>query len=135
MRLTVIANSNITGKAVVENLTNGQNAEQELSSTTSLCGENVEWIVEDPAFNNNTLMPINDFDAVTFKDAFALRSDSKILTPDGATVILMEQNNQTITSVKVTISYNGTHDAPLCGTLVELLDKDIKRAPGRAITY
>ncbi len=113
VRLTVVATSTTTGRALVENLTNKQTVEHELSSTHPLCQESAEWIVEDFSFANNSLVPFNDFGTVIFTDAFALTAGGEIFTPDGAIISLIAQNNETITSVDegllgVTISYNKT---------------------------
>ena len=113
VRLTVVATSTTTGRASVENLTNKQTVEHELSSKYPLCQESAEWIVEDFSFGNNTLVPFNDFGTVTFKDAFARTAGGKTSTPDGAIIALIAQDNTPITSVHegplgVTISYNKT---------------------------
>ncbi|KAF8342494.1 peptidase A4 family-domain-containing protein [Amanita rubescens] len=113
VRLTVVATSTTTGKALVENLTNKQTVEHDLSSSYPLCQESAEWIVEDFSFANESLVPFNDFGTVIFTDAFALTAGGEILTPDGAIITLIAQNNETITSVDegllgVTISYNKT---------------------------
>lgn len=111
----VVATSPTTGKAVIKNLSKGQSVEKELSSAYPLCGANAEWIVEDFSYDNGTLVPLNDFGSVTFYDAFALTTDpeEEIISPYNATIILLEQNNKTITCVheeelKVTISYDAT---------------------------
>ncbi|KAF8342498.1 peptidase A4 family-domain-containing protein [Amanita rubescens] len=109
----VVATSPTTGKAVIKNLSKGQSVEKELSSAYPLCGANAEWIVEDFSYDNGTLVPLNDFGSVTFYDAFALTNDpnEEILSPYNASIILLEQNNKTITCVdekelEVTISYD-----------------------------
>jgi hypothetical protein len=109
----VVATSPTTGKAVIKNLSKGQSVEKELSSAYPLCGANAEWIVEDFSYDDGTLVPLNDFGSVTFNDAFALTTDpnEEILSPYNATIILLEQNNKTITCVhegelEVTISYD-----------------------------
>ncbi len=112
VRLTVVATSTTTGNIFIENLSNNPTVEQELSSTFPLCQESAEWIVED--FGSDiALVPFNNFGTVVFKRALALTAGGKVLTPDGAIISLVDQNDVVITSVDegllgVTISYNKT---------------------------
>ncbi|KAF8342490.1 peptidase A4 family-domain-containing protein [Amanita rubescens] len=113
VRLTVMATSTTTGNVFIENMSNNQTVQQELSSTFPLCQESAEWIVEDFG-SDESLVPFNNFGTVIFKGALAVTAGGEILTPDGAIISLIEQNDVVITSVDegltgVTISYNKPH--------------------------
>jgi hypothetical protein len=94
---------------VVENVTTGQTVTKNVSSSYPLCEENAEWIVEDYE-ENGELVPFTDFGTVTFTNAYATTTSGSQITPDGATIIDIEQNGKVLTSVTesssgVTISY------------------------------
>ncbi|KAF8702183.1 hypothetical protein AX14_014488 [Amanita brunnescens Koide BX004] len=104
IQVTVIATSNTTGIAKIVNLSDHQIAKIELNSTVPLCGENVEWIVEDFADSNLKLVPFTDFGTVKFKEARAETTDDDhsspvIITPDGADFIVIQENKRNLTSV------------------------------------
>ncbi|KAF8723782.1 hypothetical protein AX14_008678 [Amanita brunnescens Koide BX004] len=103
IQVTVIATSNTTGIAKVVNLSDYQIAKIGLNSTVPLCRKSVEWIVEDFERNNKPV-PFTDFGAVKFKEARAEMTDDDyshpvIITPDGADLIIFQQNNRNFTSV------------------------------------
>ncbi len=109
IKLTVTASSTTSGTAVIENLTSGQQVSKTLSSTHALCEQNAEWIVEDYE-QGGSLVPFCDFGTVAFTNAYATTTSGSHITPNGATIIDIEQNNKVLTSVSensngVTISY------------------------------
>jgi len=95
---TVTAYSTTSGIATIENLTTGQTVNQELTSSYALCEENAEWIVEDFE-EGDSLVPFADFGTVTFTSATASGPSGTTYTPEGATIIDIEQNDKVLTSV------------------------------------
>ncbi|KAF8557512.1 hypothetical protein OG21DRAFT_1601614 [Imleria badia] len=81
IKLTVTASSETSGTAEIENLFNGQTASKSLTSSTPLCRQNAEWVVEDYAVNNSAV-PFADFGTVTFTNAEATGTGT--YTPSGA---------------------------------------------------
>lgn len=109
IKLTVTASSTTSGKAVVENLTTGTTVSKSLTSSYALCEENAEWIVEDYQ-ENGSLVSLCDFGTVTFTNAYATTKSGTRVSPNGATLVDLEQNNKVLTSVAehssgVTIKY------------------------------
>ena len=107
IKLTVTATSKTTGTAMVENLTNGQTVSANLTSSTPLCEQDAEWIVED-YMEGFRLVPFANFSTVTFTNAEA--TGTGIYTPSGANITDIKQNGKTLTSVStsgssVTIDY------------------------------
>ncbi|KAF8342475.1 concanavalin A-like lectin/glucanase domain-containing protein [Amanita rubescens] len=89
IKLTVTTTSTTSGSAVIENLTTGLQVSKQLSSSHALCEQNAD---------------------VAFTNAYATTSTGSHITPNGATIIDIEQNNQVLTSVSensngVTITY------------------------------
>ncbi len=116
IRLTIIADSDTSGKAVIENLSNGQNVSQHTTSTHALCGQTAEWIVEDysqaGSDGSYSLVPFCDFGTVTFSNSSARTSSGSTVSPHGADIIEIQQDGPVLTSTKqssknVTISYIG----------------------------
>ncbi|KAI0057344.1 hypothetical protein BV25DRAFT_1831170 [Artomyces pyxidatus] len=108
IKLTVTASSTKAGTAVIENVSTGKTVTKSITSSSALCQENAEWIVEDYE-EGSSLVPFANFGAVTFTDASATTSSGS-LGPSGATVIDIKQNNKVLTSVStsgsgVTVSY------------------------------
>ena len=99
MKLTVTASSTTSGTAVIENLTTGKTVTQEITSSSALCEENAEWIVEDYE-EGDSLVPFADFGTVTFTGASATTSSGSI-GPSGATLIDIEQDGEVLTSASV----------------------------------
>ncbi|KAN0088194.1 Peptidase A4 family domain containing protein [Tylopilus felleus] len=100
VNVTVVATSTTSGTAIIENLTNGQSVTQALTSSSALCGQDAEWIVEDFE-QGNSLVAFVDFGSVTFSSATAPGSDGTTYTPSGATIIDIKQNNTVLTDASV----------------------------------
>ena len=105
--LTVTASSETSGTVTIENMSNNQMVSKNLTSSTPLCRQNAEWVVEDYTVNNSTV-PFVDFGTVTFMNAKATGTGTH--TPSGATLFDIKQDNQVLTSVStsgssVTIKY------------------------------
>lgn len=108
MKVTVTASSTTSGTAVIENLTTGKTVSESITSSSALCEQDAEWIVEDYE-EGDSLVPFADFGTVTFTSASAGKSSGSS-GPSGATIIDIEQNNKVLTSVStsssgVTIKY------------------------------
>ena len=99
VKLTVTASSTTSGTAVIENLTTGKTVTQDITSSSALCEENAEWIVEDYE-EGDSLVPFADFGTVTFTGASATTGSGSV-GPSGATLIDIEQNNEVLTSASV----------------------------------
>ena len=99
MKLTVTATSTTSGVATIEDLTNNQTVSKSLTSTSPLCQQNAEWIIEDYSTISGEDVPFADFGTVTFTDAEA--TGTRIYTPSGATINNIEQNGQVLTSVSI----------------------------------
>ena len=107
IKVTVAAYSGTSGSVMVENLTRSQTVSQTLTSTTALCRQDAEWIVQNFALNN-VLTPLANFGTVTFTDAEAIGDE--IFTPSDAIIVDIQQNDQILTSVStsdysVTVQY------------------------------
>ncbi|KAH9931596.1 peptidase A4 family-domain-containing protein [Fomitopsis serialis] len=108
VKLTVTASSTTAGKAVIENVSTGKTVSKSITSSSALCEENAEWIVEDYE-EGSSLVPFADFGTVTFTGASA-STGSGSTGPSGATIIDIKQNNKVLTSVStgsssVTVKY------------------------------
>jgi hypothetical protein len=97
--MTVIASSSTEGTALVENISTGQQASIELSSTYALKGQNAEWIVEDFE-ENNQLVSFADFGTVTFTNCVATTEDER-MGVDGATIIEIGDAGGQLTGVDI----------------------------------
>ncbi|KAG8991368.1 hypothetical protein FRB94_014603 [Tulasnella sp. JGI-2019a] len=107
--ITVTATSTKTGTAVIKNNTTGKAVTKAIASSYALCGQNAEWIVEDFE-EGGSLVPFANFDTVTFTNAYATTPSGSTISPTGATIIEIEQNNVLVTSVStgtntVTVKY------------------------------
>ncbi|KAG6916812.1 hypothetical protein DXG01_005277 [Tephrocybe rancida] len=107
--LTVTASSTKSGTAVINNKSTGQTVSKALTSTSSLCQQNAEWIVEDFE-EGGSLVPFANFGKVTFSGASATTTSGTTVGPGGSTIIDIQQSGQVLTSVTtstsgVTISY------------------------------
>jgi len=98
IKLTVTASSTTSGTAVIENVSTGKTVKKSLSSSYALCEENAEWIVEDYT-EGSGLVPLCDFGTVGFTNAYATTKSGSKVSPNGATVIDMQQNGKVLTSV------------------------------------
>ncbi|EIW78784.1 hypothetical protein CONPUDRAFT_166706 [Coniophora puteana RWD-64-598 SS2] len=97
--VTVTATSTTAGTAVIENTTNGQSVTQQLTSSSALCEQDAEWIVEDFSVNGG-LVAFANFGSVTFTGATAT-TGSGTVTPNGATIYDIQQNGQTLTTTTI----------------------------------
>jgi len=100
--VTVTASSTTAGTATLTNATKGKTVTISLrapSSSAALAGQNAEWIVEDFE-ENGSLVTLANFGTVTFTGSSASTGSSSV-TPSGATIINMEQNNKVLTSVSI----------------------------------
>lgn len=93
--LTVTATSTKAGTAVIKNNTKGTTVTKSITSSSSLCEENFEWIVEDYE-EGSSLVPLANFGTVEFTGISPSAS--------GATLIDIEQNSKVLTSVSSTSS-------------------------------
>jgi len=104
VQLTVVAMSPTRGTATISNLSNNQIVSIDLASSSALCGQNAEWIVEDYFQGNvNSLVPLCDFGTVKFEHASASGASGAVVTPEGATLIDLVKNNYTLTSSSPTV--------------------------------
>lgn len=100
--LSVKSSSSSSGTVVIENQTTGKQVSKTLSapdSSSTLGGQNAEWIVEDFE-ENGSLVSFTDFGSVTFSNAVA-KTSSESLGTDGATIIEIRQNNKVLTDVTI----------------------------------
>ncbi|EIN07874.1 hypothetical protein PUNSTDRAFT_114298 [Punctularia strigosozonata HHB-11173 SS5] len=97
--VTVTASSTKSGTAVIKNNTTGKSVSKTISSSSALCEQDAEWIVEDFE-SGGSLVPFANFGTVTFTGASAGLS-SGTTTPSGATLIDIEQSSSVLTSVSV----------------------------------
>ncbi|KDR77619.1 hypothetical protein GALMADRAFT_65656 [Galerina marginata CBS 339.88] len=109
IKLTVTASTTKSGTAVIQNLSTGQTVTKSLTSTSALCEQNAEWIVEDFE-SGGSLVPFANFGTVTFTNAVATTFSGSTLTPSGSTIIDIKQGSTVLTSVTtgsstVTISH------------------------------
>ncbi|EPT03236.1 hypothetical protein FOMPIDRAFT_1022551 [Fomitopsis schrenkii] len=108
VEVTVTATSTKAGTAKIENLTTGKTVSKSITSSSALCEQDAEWIVEDFE-EDGSLVPFANFGTVTFSSASAGKSSGSS-GPSGATIIDIEQNSKVLTSVSttsnsVTVSY------------------------------
>ncbi|KAG6807277.1 hypothetical protein H0H92_008150 [Tricholoma furcatifolium] len=109
--LAVNASSTTAGTVVITNESNGQTVSKSLTSSTPLCQQNAEWIVED--FEQGfELVPFANFGTVTFSSASAITQSGTSIGPSGATTFDIMQGREILTSVSIsssglTISYTG----------------------------
>jgi len=106
--LTVTASSTKAGTAVIKNNSNGQSVTQKITSSSALCQQDAEWIVEDFE-QGGELVPLVNFGTVAFTGASA-KTASGSVTPTSANVMDIQQNGNTLTSASasggsVTVSY------------------------------
>jgi len=109
IKTTVTASSTKAGTAVIENVTTGKTVTKSLTSSSALCLENAEWIVEDFE-ENGGLVPLADFGTIVYSDAVATTNTGATEGPSSGIIIDIEQNGKVLTSVStssssVTIKY------------------------------
>ena len=102
VRVTVTAASTKSGTAKIENLTTGKTVTKSITSSSALCEQDAEWIVEDYE-ESGGLVPFANFGTVTFTSASAGKSSGSS-GPSGATIIDIEQNGNVLTSVSTSSS-------------------------------
>ncbi|KAF9477026.1 glutamic protease [Pholiota conissans] len=103
--VTVHATSKTAGTVVMTNVSTGKTITQAVSapsSSAALAGQNAEWIVEDFE-EGGSLVTLTNFGSVTFTGATASTA-SQSVGVTGATIIDMQQNGNTLTSVSTTSS-------------------------------
>lgn len=76
---------------IVENITSGKAVEVTLSSGAALCGQNAEWILEDPG---SPSVAFPKFTSFNFIDLSAQTSTGATVGLDGATFSYIDQSNQ-----------------------------------------
>ncbi|KAF4612504.1 hypothetical protein D9613_012749 [Agrocybe pediades] len=96
--VTVTASTTKSGTAVIQNKSNGQTVSKSLSSSSALCEQNAEWIVEDFE-EGGSLVTFANFGTVTFTNAVATTFSGSTFTPAGATLIEIEQGSTVLTTV------------------------------------
>ena len=107
--ISVVSSSKTSGTATIKNISTGQTVTKQITSSSSLCGQNAEWIVEDFE-EGSSLVPFANFNTVTFSNAAAKLSNGQSLGPSSGTQIDIVQNGKTLTTVSdtsnsVTVKY------------------------------
>ncbi|KAF2496470.1 hypothetical protein BU16DRAFT_609533 [Lophium mytilinum] len=100
--ISIVSSSSSKGTVTLANKTTGKSVSKTLSapdSSSTLAGENAEWIVED-FDENNAEVPLSDFHTVTFTGAVAKTASESVGLTD-ATVIDLKQNGVVRTSVTI----------------------------------
>jgi Peptidase A4 family len=101
--VSVTSSSSSKGKVVLNNLSTGQSVTQSVSapdSSSTLGGQNAEWIVEDFE-DNGGLVPFANFGSVLFTNAVA-KTKSQTLGTSGADIIEIEDDNgNVLTTVSI----------------------------------
>ncbi|KAF7981803.1 hypothetical protein HWV62_31907 [Athelia sp. TMB] len=104
VKLTVTASSTKAGTAVIENVTKGKTVTKSITSSSALCQEDAEWIVEDYE-EGSSLVQFANFGTVAFTGAVATTNAGATYGPSSATdTIDIEQNNKVLTSVSTSSS-------------------------------
>lgn len=103
IKTTVTASSTKAGSAVIENVTTGKSVTKSLSSSSALCLENAEWIIEDFE-EGDSLVPFADFGTVTFTNAVATTNTGSTEGPSSGLVLDIKQNSKVLTSVSTSSS-------------------------------
>jgi hypothetical protein len=97
--LTVTAKSTTSGTAVIKNNSNGQSVSKSITSSSALCEQDAEWIVEDFE-EGSSLVPLANWGTVTFTGASASKSSGSV-GPSSANVIDIQQGSTVYTSVSI----------------------------------
>lgn len=99
----VVAFSPSKGVAMIENQSSGRTATKSLSApstSATLGGQNVEWIVED--FNSgNTMVPLVNFGQVKFSGAQAQTSNGGGVGLNNAGILDIQQNGKLLANVNI----------------------------------
>ena len=109
MSIAVVSSSKTSGTATIKNISKGTTVTKQITSSSSLCGTNAEWIVEDFE-SGGGMVPFANFNTVTFTNAVAKLSNGQTAAPSSGTKIEIVQNGKTLTSVSdtsnsVTVKY------------------------------
>jgi hypothetical protein len=114
--ITVTASSKTSGTAVIKNNSNGQSVSKSLTSSSALCQQDVEWIVEDfssslsiivESYTLNSpildgLVPFANFGTVTFTHTVGtLTNGATIGAGNAGTIDIVNSAGQVITSTTV----------------------------------
>ncbi|KAI9731435.1 MAG: hypothetical protein M1818_007825 [Claussenomyces sp. TS43310] len=99
--VSIVTTSSSKGSVVLENLTTGTTVKKTVSSSSTLSGENAEWIVE--AYESSgSQVKLAKFNPITFSSAVAKTSAGQSESMTGADTIDMETSSGTIiTSVTI----------------------------------
>jgi len=101
VKLTVTATSTKAGSATIQNLTSGKTVTKSITSSSALCEENAEWIVEDYE-EGSSLVPLANWGTVTFTNISPSASGADLITlKQGSTVL----SSVSATSSSVTVTY------------------------------
>lgn len=104
----VQATSPNSGYTWLINYSTGLGVEVEISNPASLCMQDAEWIVEDFE-ENGGMVPFANFGSVTFSGAVATTNSGGNVSPQGATIIDIYQNqvltSTSVDSTSVTVRY------------------------------
>lgn len=92
---------------MIENVTTGETVTKSLTSSSALCEENAEWIIEDYE-EGGSLAPFADFGAITWTSACAATSTNSCVSLSGSAVSKVED------SCKVLISASATSNTITC---------------------
>lgn len=103
IKTTVTASSTKAGTAVIENVTTGKTVTKSITSSSALCLENAEWIVEDFE-ENGSLVPFANFGTIVYSGAVATTNTGATEGPSSGTILDIEQNGKVLTSVSTTSS-------------------------------
>jgi len=99
--ITVTAATTKSGTAVIKNVSKGTSVSKSITSSSALCEENAEWIVEDFE-SGSSLVPLANWGTVTFTGALATFVNGSTIGPSGATLIDLKQGSTVYSSVSTT---------------------------------
>ena len=94
---------------MITNNSKGKTVSKTITSSSALCEQDAEWIVEDFE-EGDSLVPFANFGTVTFTGAEAGTASGSSVGPASANTIDIEQSGKVLTSVtlgssSVTVSY------------------------------
>ena len=94
LRLTVVATSNTTGTATIENLTSGEHVSHDMEAPPDapVCGRTADWIIED-FFTEDGPAPLLDFGNITIYNTSATGTGAP-LTVQGPQIIDLEEEDE-----------------------------------------
>ncbi|KZP12452.1 concanavalin A-like lectin/glucanase [Athelia psychrophila] len=95
--VSIAVTSSTSGTASIVNNSNGQRVSQDISSSTPLCQQDAEWIVEDFSENGGEV-PFGDFGQVIFTGGSATKTDGSTVDPSTAGIFDIQQNGVDMTS-------------------------------------